>query len=81
MFLGLDEMTSGLVNASFSLPEWQAVKMIFFAPWQVLYNLSQKPSKILAILELGKQSFNQVQHRWWVNLSAVLQKEKNVANV
>ena len=30
--LGLDEMTSGLVNASFSLPEWQAVKMIFFAP-------------------------------------------------
>ena len=26
-------MKSGLVNASFSLPEWQAVKMIFFAPW------------------------------------------------
>ena len=26
-------MTPGLVNASFSLPEWQAVKMIFFAPW------------------------------------------------
>ena len=23
---------SGLVNASFSLPEWQAVKMIFFGP-------------------------------------------------
>ena len=32
--LGLVEMTSGLVNASFSLPEWQAVKMIFFAPWE-----------------------------------------------
>ena len=32
-FWGLVEMTSGLVNASFSLPEWQAVKMIFFAPW------------------------------------------------
>ena len=31
-FLGLVEMTSALVNASFSLPEWQAVKMIFFAP-------------------------------------------------
>ena len=31
-FLGLVEMTSGLVNASFSLPEWQAVKMIFFTP-------------------------------------------------
>ena len=27
------EMTSGPVSVSFSLPEWQAVKMIFFAPW------------------------------------------------
>ena len=25
-------MTSGLVDASISLPEWQAVKMIFFVP-------------------------------------------------
>ena len=24
----------GLVNVSFSLPEWQAVKLTFFAPWQ-----------------------------------------------
>ena len=32
-FLGPVKMTSGLVNASFSLPEWQAVKMIFFEPW------------------------------------------------
>ena len=31
-FLGLLEMMSRLVNASFSLPEWQAVIMIFFAP-------------------------------------------------
>ena len=31
--LGLVEMTSGLVNASFSLPKWQAVKIIFFVPW------------------------------------------------
>ena len=30
-FLGLVEMMSGLVNATFNLPEWQAVKMIFFA--------------------------------------------------
>ena len=21
------------INATFSLPEWQALKMIFFAPW------------------------------------------------
>ena len=31
-FGGLVEMTFGLVNASFSLPKWQAVKMTFFAP-------------------------------------------------
>ena len=30
--LGLVEMTSGLVNASFCLPNRQAVKMTFFAP-------------------------------------------------
>ena len=30
--LGLVEMMFGLVYASFSLPEWQAVKMTFFAP-------------------------------------------------
>ena len=29
---GLVEMTSGLVNTSLSLPEWQAVKRIFSAP-------------------------------------------------
>ena len=31
-FWGLVEITFGQVNASFSLPEWQAVKMTFFAP-------------------------------------------------
>ena len=30
--LGLVVMTFGLVNDSFSLSKWQAVKMIFFAP-------------------------------------------------
>ena len=34
--LGLVKMTSGLVNASFSLPEWQAVKVILFAPCHLL---------------------------------------------
>ena len=33
-FLGLVEMMFGLVNVSFSLPKWQAVKMTFFAPCQ-----------------------------------------------
>ena len=32
MFLALVEMMLGLVNVSFSLPEWQAVKMTLFAP-------------------------------------------------
>ena len=32
MFFGLVEMIFGLVNVSCSLPEWQAVKMTFFAP-------------------------------------------------
>ena len=31
-FWGLVEMMFGLVNASFSLPDCQAVKMTFFAP-------------------------------------------------
>ena len=33
--LGLVEMMHGLVNATVAsgLPEWQAVKMVFFAPW------------------------------------------------
>ena len=31
-FLGLVEMMFGLVNVSFSLSEWQAVKMTFFPP-------------------------------------------------
>ena len=30
--LGLVKMTCGLVHASYSLPEWQAVKLTFFAP-------------------------------------------------
>ena len=29
---GLVQMMSGLANPGFSLPEWQAVKMIFFVP-------------------------------------------------
>ena len=33
IFFGLVEMTFGLVRASYSLPEWQTVKLTFFAPW------------------------------------------------
>ena len=34
-FLGLVEMMFGLVNVSFSLPEWQAVKVTVFAPCNI----------------------------------------------
>ena len=27
-------MTSELVNVNFSLPKWQAIKIVFFAPWK-----------------------------------------------
>ena len=30
--LGLVEVSSGLVHARYSLPEWQAVKLTFFGP-------------------------------------------------
>ena len=40
--LGLVQMMSGLVNASFSLPTGQATKMIFFAPCIQQLNLQQK---------------------------------------
>ena len=38
MVLGLVEleMTCGPVHASYNLPEWQAVKLTFFAPWSNL---------------------------------------------
>ena len=36
MFLGLVEMTFGLVYSCFGLPEWQPLEMTLFAPWVVL---------------------------------------------
>ena len=33
--LGLVEMTCGLVQASYSLPEWQAVKLTFLAVYDI----------------------------------------------
>ena len=34
-------MTFGLVHANYSLPDWQAVKMTFFAPCLCHSNISQ----------------------------------------
>ena len=33
IFFGLVKMTFGLVDVGYSLPDGQAVKLIFFAPW------------------------------------------------
>ena len=44
-FLGLVEMTSVLVNASFSLPEWQAVKMISLHPVKSTINKHYQPTE------------------------------------
>ena len=44
--LGLVEMTSGLVNASFSLPERQAVKTTFFAPCILMNDCVCRPKNL-----------------------------------
>ena len=59
-FLGLVEMTPGLVNASISLPEWQAVKMIFFAPWtkyslNVHFIVSLYENRAVAVINIVKK--------------------------
>ena len=37
IFFGLVEITFGLVRASYSLPEWQGVKLTFIAPCSGLH--------------------------------------------
>ena len=54
MFLGLVEMTFGLVYSRFSLPEWQALKM-YFSPlekmgWEIFVSVFWKPhSQVLPL--------------------------------
>ena len=50
-FFGLVEMIFGLVNVSFSLPEWQAVKMTFLAPCIVI-NIDEYINKYIIILTI-----------------------------
>ena len=40
----------GLVNASFSWPKWEAVKMIFFAPWDPFATLYRFRQSLLIII-------------------------------
>ena len=49
-------MPSGLVNASFSLPEWQALRMIFFAP--CMRKKMFRNYNLTASLEIPKSSWD-----------------------
>ena len=49
-------MTFGLVHADYSLPEWQAVKLTFFAPWgDSSWRNGQPPQLVKPPLELNQQ--------------------------
>ena len=41
--LGLVEINLGQVHASYSLPDWQAVKLTFFAPLYITVNAKKTP--------------------------------------
>ena len=57
--LELVEVMPLLVNKSFSLPEWPAVKMIFFVPWYVLMIVysSQKNNLFFSIFKEQKEKY------------------------
>ena len=61
-FLGLVEMTSGLVNASFSFPEWQAVKIflaaLFISFLPLLLVLFGSKNRLWLFLKLCQRSQN-----------------------
>ena len=61
--LGLVEMTSGLVNVSFSLPKWQAVKLIFFAPCflEIFIITGLKSNAILSVVDRNVAIFTTLQ--------------------
>ena len=44
-------MTCGLVHAIYSLPEWQAVKLTFFASWTDLNSYLLFPGKLMKFID------------------------------
>ena len=70
--MGLLEVTCGLVDASYSLPEWQAVKLTFFAP--CLYVLPVKRSLLWGRAQAYflNSSGNQAYHKPHYNLDSNL---------
>ena len=69
-FLGLVEMMFGLVNVSFSLPEWQAVKMTFFAPCVAF---TEKES-FYPILVSPLYAFTYIYHQQKISLFTVVNR-------
>ena len=64
MYLGLVELTFGLVYASFRLPEWLALKMTFFPPCiviekfrmcQCLYGYNQNNVQMMMMMMMAGQ--------------------------
>ena len=58
-------ITSGLVNGSFSLPKWQAVKMIFFAPCITHTNLKPETERGVKY----EDNKNQTAFKLWFDLT------------
>ena len=58
-FLGLVEMMFGLVNVSFSLPEWKTVKMTFFEPWNLSHAWAEIRNKWIRGNFKKKRHFSQ----------------------
>ena len=46
-FFRLYKVTLGLEDSSYSLPEWQTVKLTFFAPWVMLLVVGESPAPAL----------------------------------
>ena len=57
MFCGLGEMTFGLVYASFRLPESQALKMTFFAPWNLSHTWAEIRNKWIVEILRKRDTF------------------------
>ena len=55
IFGGLVEMTFGLVHASYSLPEWQAVKLTFFAHCGYLARLANQNPNPFIVFSMTKR--------------------------
>ena len=57
-FFRLYKVTLGLVDSSYSLPEWQTVKLTFFAPWVMLLVVGESPAPSPVLLTYHANLFS-----------------------